>query len=280
LSHVQRFSRFCSHQPVKLRIAGELIGERYKGAAQLQKPMTDIHVGDIGELRVGDFQEFGELHAVSGRLIEHDQEFGVCQHGARRVGLEHIVHVLRDAGTEGTVFAHALPEREQEIGAVFVLEQKINLVDHNEGAFALCAVLGDAVEDAIKHNQHPDRLELLAQIKDVIADEAVVHVHIRLLGERGQAAVCEQFDGKGQLRRLRLRLPQQLFPEVFERRRFDSVFALLVVPVDIGCAAVDERLLLWADTISADGLIAEREYKLGLKDERIFSSAVFSVQYR
>ena len=65
--------------------------------AQLQEPMADIHVGDIGELRVGNFQELGKLHAVGGRLIEHNQKFRICQHGSRGVGLKHIVHVLRYA---------------------------------------------------------------------------------------------------------------------------------------------------------------------------------------
>ena len=88
---------------------------------------------------------------------------------------------------------------------------------------------GNAVEDAVQHHQHPDGLKLLAQIKDVIADQTFVHIHIRLLGKSGQAAVCEQLNGKGQLRRFRLGLPQELFPEVFERRRLDRILALLVI---------------------------------------------------
>ena len=87
MSDIQRFSRFCGHQSIKLGVAWELIGKRDKGAAQFQKPMANIHVGDIGELRVGDSQELGKLYAVGRRLIEHDQKFGVCQHGTRRVGL-------------------------------------------------------------------------------------------------------------------------------------------------------------------------------------------------
>ena len=45
------------------------------------------------------------------------------------MGLQQIVNVLRQPRAAGPVFAHPLPECEQEIGAVLVLEQQVDFVN-------------------------------------------------------------------------------------------------------------------------------------------------------
>ena len=73
---------------------------------------------------VGDAQKFGKLHAVGAGLIEHDEELAVRQHGSRRMGLEEVVHVLRQPGATASVLSDPFPERKQEVCAVFVLKQE------------------------------------------------------------------------------------------------------------------------------------------------------------
>ena len=53
----------------------------------------------------------------------------------------------------------------------------------------LGAVDGDSVPHLILHNEHSELLELLAEFADVIADEAVVDIHIRSVIEDVQRAV-------------------------------------------------------------------------------------------
>ncbi len=45
------------------------------------------------------------------------------------------------------------------------------------------AVDGHAVPDLILHHQHPNFLELLAQLLDVVADDAAIHIHVRVMVE-------------------------------------------------------------------------------------------------
>ena len=87
--------------------------------------MTGIHIGDIGKLGIGAIQELCLLNAVSGCLIEHHNELRVGQHRSCRMGLEQIVHILRDAGSIDSVLTDTLPKREQAVGAVLVLEQQL-----------------------------------------------------------------------------------------------------------------------------------------------------------
>ena len=113
------------------------------------------------------------------------------------MALQEVVHILRNAGRISTVLAHSLPKREQEVGTVFVLEQEIDFVNEDEGIFALCTILCNAVEDGIQNHQHPDGHKLLAEVKDVVADEPVIGIHIGVLGKGVQRAVGKQLDGKG-----------------------------------------------------------------------------------
>lgn len=68
-----------------------MVHEGDDGAAALDEPPTRVHVGDVGELVVRDVQQLGQLLPVGGRLVQHDQELTVGQHGAGGVGLEQVV---------------------------------------------------------------------------------------------------------------------------------------------------------------------------------------------
>ena len=86
--------------------------------------MSKINPCNVAELVFTDREEFGKLHAVGAGLIEHDEELAVRQHGSRRVGLEKVVHVLRQPGATASVLSDPFPERKEEICAVFVLKQE------------------------------------------------------------------------------------------------------------------------------------------------------------
>ena len=102
-----------------------MVHKGHDGAAALDEPPAEVHIGDVRELVVRDVEQAGQLRPVRARLIEHDQKFAVGQHGAGRVGLEQVVHILGQAGAAGPVLPHPLPEGEEEVGAVLMLEQQV-----------------------------------------------------------------------------------------------------------------------------------------------------------
>ena len=92
----------------------------------------------------------------------------------------------------------------------------MELVHVVSGGLALGAVDGYSVPDLILHDEHSELLELLAQLLDVIADEADVDIHIRSVIEDIQRAVNIDFKGSCDALCLRLRLTSQDVIEVFE----------------------------------------------------------------
>jgi len=133
------------HQAIELRVAWKLVGKGYQGAAHLDKAVFCIHVGDVGKLKVGNVQKLGKLNPVGAGLVEHNDKLRVCQHSAGCMALQEIVHILRDTGTKSAILSDTLPERKQEAGTVFMLEQEIDLINDDKGVFAFSPVLCDAV---------------------------------------------------------------------------------------------------------------------------------------
>ena len=113
------------HQPVQSGVLGEVIHERHDGVAALDKAAAGLHIGDVGELVVRDIQQPGQFRPVRRRLVEHDEELAVGQHGPGGVGLEQVVHILCDAGAAGPILTDTFPEGEQEVCAVLVLKQQV-----------------------------------------------------------------------------------------------------------------------------------------------------------
>ena len=178
--------------------------------------VTGIHIGDIGKLGVRNVQQLRKLQSVRRCLIEHNNELGVCQHRSCRVGLKQVVHILRDARGISAVLSHTLPKGEQKVCTVLVLEQKVDLINEDEGVLALGSVLCNTVQDRVEDDQHTDGHKLFAKIKNVIANQAIVRIHIRMLGKGVQAAVGEQLDGKSNLLRFGFGLLEKLLPEILQ----------------------------------------------------------------
>lgn len=102
-----------------------MVHKGHDGAAALDEPPAKVHIGDVGKLVVRDIEQAGQLCPVCARLVEHDQEFAVGQHGAGRMGLEQVLDILADPRAASLILSHTLPEGEQEIGAVLMLEQQV-----------------------------------------------------------------------------------------------------------------------------------------------------------
>ena len=75
----------------------------------------------------------------------------------------------------------------------------MHLVDVITGGLVGSAVNGNAVPHLILDHQHTDFLELLAQLLNVIADNAVIDVHIALVIEHIEGAGYIDFKGRGDI---------------------------------------------------------------------------------
>ena len=67
------------------------------------------------------------------------------------MALQKVVHILRDAGRISAVLSHTLPKGEQEVCAVLVLEQKVDLINEDEGVLRFARKFkGMGIEDELE----------------------------------------------------------------------------------------------------------------------------------
>jgi len=158
-----------------------------------------------------------------------------------------------------------------------VLEQKINLINEDKGILTLCTVLCDTVQDRVKDNKHTNRHKLFTQVKNVIADKAVIGIHIRLLCKGIQRTVCEKFNGKCQFLCFRFVLLQKFCPEILQGRYMSLIIILLITAVHACRATVNDRLLLCSEICSADKLFTKGHNKLGFQNDRVCTIAVILI---
>ena len=192
------------------------------------------------------------------------------------MGLQQIQHVLRNAGTESSVLTDSLPEFEQKLCRVLVHKEQIDFIDKDEGLLPFLPVLCNAVQDGIQYDQHADGPELLAQFQDVVTDQAVVGIHVCLLGEGVERSSRKEFQFQRQRLGFWLRLLQKLFPEILQRWRCSLIVALLIEPVHVLRTTVNNGLLAFCELVTRNDLLTKALQELRLLDDRI-CLAVFPV---
>ena len=97
------------------------------------------------------------------------------------MALKQVVYILRDTRTESAVLSYAFPQGKEEVCTVLMLEQQIDFINENKGVFTLCTVSGNTVQNTVEHDKHTDGQKLLAEIENVITNQAVIYIHIRFL---------------------------------------------------------------------------------------------------
>ena len=123
-----------------------------------------------------------QLLPVTCRLVEHDNELGVGQHGAGLHGIQQILHVLRDGGGIGVALAE-LPPRGIEKGcAELVLKHHMELVDKD---------VAEIDENFVRTNlSHRELGDLLLHRKELYE---AIHPETRQGMRNGQTAKNENF---------------------------------------------------------------------------------------
>ena len=102
-------------------------------------------------------------------------------------------------GGDAAPFSESLPDFHRISGGLLLLQKQVHLVDVVTGGLVGGTVDGNSVPYLILYHKHTDLFQLLAQLLNVIADNAVVDVHIALVVEHIEGAGGIDFKGRGDI---------------------------------------------------------------------------------
>ena len=125
----------------------------------------------------------------------------------------------------------------------------MHLVDVVAGGLVGRPVDSDAVPDLILDNQHPDFLQLLAQLFDVIADDAVMNIDVGPMIEHIQRTRYIDFQRRGDVLGLLLVLRPQQVVQILQNRHIFRARVVEIILVDQPHTAVDDGFLHRLQTI-------------------------------
>ena len=140
------------------------------------------------------------------------------------------------------------------------------------------AVDGHAVPHLILYDKHPDFLELLPKLFDVVTDHAVVQLHVGTMIEHVEGACHIQFQRGCHVFRLRFCHPAQLVVQISQNRHLFRHGVCEVFPIHVLHSAVDQALFLCAQSVApAYNQLAQRQNEVGLECQRFVLVGVIEI---
>ena len=146
------------------------------------------------------------------------------------------------------------------------------------GGFSGTAVGGHTPPHGILHDEHTQLFELLAQLLDVKADDAVIDIYVGVVIENVQTALDVDFQRSRHMAGFRFVLRQQCIVEVFQQRHIFRDGVLEILAVDHMDAAVNDRLFHRLQALfAADHQFAQGQHKVGFQSQRVVLLRVVAV---
>ncbi len=147
------------------------------------------------------------------------------------------------------------------------------------GGLSRRPVDGDAVPHLVLDDQHPQLFQLLAQFLDVVADNAVVNVHIGSVVEHVEGAGDVDFQRRGNEVGLLFLLLQQKLVQVLQNGHILRAGVLQVLPVDQPHTAVNDGFLYGLEAVfAAHHNVAEGQEEVHFQRKRRFIVGVVQVE--
>ena len=230
------------HDAVQSGILREPILERQDDIAIEQQAFAFAALGDVGQLMRRNAQLLHQNLTVARCLVEHIDVVGVLENVLDLLTGKQVFDVLRDARWNAAPLAEPLPDFHGVCRRLLLLEQQVELVHVVPGGFALGAVGGDAAPHLILHDEHPQLLELLAQLLDVVADQPIVHVHVGAMVEHVLGTRHINFQRCRQRLRFLFFLLSQGVVQILQNRDIFRPWVVQVGLVDDVNRAVDDGL--------------------------------------
>ena len=186
---------------------------------------------------------------------------------------------MGDAGGNASPLAEALPDFHGVGGGLLLAQQKVHLVNVVAGGLVGFPVDGHSVPHGVLHDEHPDLLELLAQLLDVEGHDAVFNVDVGAVVEHVERAGNVDFKGCGDVLRLLFLLPPQLVIQVLQNRHILRLRVAEIIPVHHAHTAVDDGLFHRHEAVlAAHDQLAEGEDKVGFQAQRVFIVRIVEIQ--
>ena len=256
-----------------------MIHERQDRGAIEQQALTFTGMGHIGQLVRGNAQLLGENLPVPASLVEHIHEVGVLKDVLHLAGRKQVLDILRDAGGDAAPLAEPLPNLHRIGGGLFLFQQQVHLVDVVAGGLVGGAVDGDTVPHLVLDHQHTDFFQLLAQLLDVVADDAVIDVHIALVVEHIERAGHIDFQRRGDVLRLFLVLRPQQVVEVLQDGHILRAGVIEIGLIDQPHTAVNDGFLNRLQALlAAHDQLTQGQDEVGLEGQRTFIVRIVQVQ--
>ena len=227
----------------------------------------------------GNAQLLGENLPIPACLVEHIHEVGVLKNVLHLAGRKQVFDILRDAGGDAAPLAEPLPNLHRVGGSLFLSQKQVHLVDVVAGGLVSGAVDGDTVPHLVLNHKHTDFLQLLAKLLDVIADNAVIDVHIGSAVEHIEGAGHIDFQRRGDVLRLFLVLRPQQVVKVLQDGHILRARVVEIILIDQPHTAVNDGFLHRGQPLLAShDQLAQRQDKVGLERQRVVLVRVVQVQ--
>ena len=146
------------------------------------------------------------------------------------------------------------------------------------GGFSGTAVGGHTPPHGILHDEHTQLFELLAQLLDVKADDAVIDIHVGVVVKNVQTALDVDFQRSRHMAGFRFILRQQGVVQIFQQRHIFRGGILEILAIDHMDAAVNDRLFHWLQALlAAHHQFAQGKDKVGFQGKRTILLGVVGV---
>ena len=154
----------------------------------------------------------------------------------------------------------------------------MHLIHIIPGGLATAAVCRDTPPHLILHDEHTEFLHLLAQLLDVVADDAVVDVHVSAVVEQVQGAFHIDFQCGGNVVGFLFVLLKQGVVQVLKDGHILRAGVRKIFAVDQMHTAVDDGFLHRLQSLfAADHQFAQGQHKVGFQSQRIVFFRVVAV---
>ena len=226
-----------------------------------------------------DIELLGKNLPVARGLAQHIDVIAVFKDVLHLTGGKQVFDVLGDAGGNAAPFTESLPDFHRVGGSLIFLQEQVHFVNVVAGGFMGDPVDGDTVPNLILHNQHPDFLELLAQLLDVVADHAAVNIHIGAVVKDVQGAGDVDFQRGGNVLCFFFVLLSQFVIQVLQNRHFLRAGVAEIIAIDQPDTAVNDGFLHRLQALlAADNQLAQGENEVGFQGKWVFVLTVIEVQ--
>ena len=189
---------------------------------------------------------------VSCRLIQHDDHVAVLENILDLTRGKQVFDVLGKPRGNTAPLTETLPDLDGISGGLLLFQQKVHLIHIIPGGLAAAAVCGDTPPDLILHNEHSQLLHLLAQFFDIIADDAVIDVHVSAMVEQVQTTLDVDLQCGGNMMGFLLVLLEQGVVQILKNGHILRAGVRKIFAVNQMHTAVNDGCLLYTSPSPRD----------------------------